>query len=47
MSKNNGEIVFSIEEAAEGGYVAHALGHSIFTGRGLRQLACHVPIRGR
>ena len=25
------EIIFSIEEAVEGGYVARALGHSIFT----------------
>jgi hypothetical protein len=25
------EIIFLIEEAAEGGYIARALGHSIFT----------------
>lgn len=25
------EIIFSVEEAVGGGYVAHALGHSIFT----------------
>lgn len=25
------EIIFSVEEAPEGGYVARALGHSIFT----------------
>ncbi|MGB9106320.1 MAG: 2-oxoisovalerate dehydrogenase [Terriglobales bacterium] len=25
------EIIFSVEEAVEGGYVARALGHSIFT----------------
>ena len=25
------EIIFLIEEADEGGYTAHALGHSIFT----------------
>jgi hypothetical protein len=31
MSKKNGEIIFAIEDAPEGGYVAHALGHSIFT----------------
>jgi hypothetical protein len=31
MSEKNGEIIFSIEEAPEGGYVARALGHSIFT----------------
>ena len=31
MSEKNGEIIFSIEEAAGGGYVAQALGHSIFT----------------
>jgi hypothetical protein len=30
MSKSNGEIVFAIEEAPEGGCVARALGHSIF-----------------
>jgi hypothetical protein len=31
MSEKNGEIIFAIEDAPEGGYVAHALGHSIFT----------------
>ena len=25
------EIIFSVEEAVEGGYLARALGHSIFT----------------
>ncbi len=25
------EIIFEIEDAAEGGYIARALGHSIFT----------------
>jgi hypothetical protein len=25
------EIIFNVEEAAEGGYTARALGHSIFT----------------
>jgi predicted RNase H-like HicB family nuclease len=25
------EIIFAVEEAAEGGYIARALGHSIFT----------------
>lgn len=25
------EVIFSVEEAPEGGYVARALGHSIFT----------------
>ena len=25
------EIIFAVEEAAEGGYTAQALGHSIFT----------------
>ena len=25
------EIIFSVEEAPEGGYIARALGHSIFT----------------
>ncbi len=25
------EIIFAVEEAAEGGYTARALGHSIFT----------------
>jgi hypothetical protein len=31
MSENNGEIIFLIEEAPGGGYVARAVGHSIFT----------------
>jgi len=31
MSGSNSEIIFSVEEAAEGGYIARALGHSIFT----------------
>ena len=31
MSESGSEIIFSIEEAPEGGYVARALGHSIFT----------------
>jgi hypothetical protein len=31
MNESNGEIIFSVEEAPEGGYVARALGHSIFT----------------
>jgi hypothetical protein len=31
MSENNSEIIFSIEEAPKGGYVARALGHPIFT----------------
>jgi hypothetical protein len=26
-----GEIIFSVEQAVEGGFVARALGHSIFT----------------
>ncbi len=25
------EIIFAVEESAEGGYEAHALGHAIFT----------------
>jgi hypothetical protein len=25
------EVIFSVEEAPEGGYIARALGHSIFT----------------
>lgn len=25
------EIIFSVEEAPEGGYIARALGHSVFT----------------
>ena len=28
---NNSEIIFSVEESAEGGYEAHALGYPIFT----------------
>ena len=31
MSESSSEIIFAIEEAPEGGYVARALGHSIFT----------------
>jgi len=31
MSESASEIIFSIEEAPEGGYLARALGHSIFT----------------
>jgi hypothetical protein len=32
MSKRASEIIFAVEEAPEGGFVARALGHSIFTG---------------
>jgi len=28
---NDTEIIFAVEESAEGGYEAHALGHAIFT----------------
>jgi hypothetical protein len=28
---NESEIIFSVQESAEGGYEARALGHSIFT----------------
>ena len=28
---NGNEIIFIVEEALEGGYVAHSLGHSVFT----------------
>ena len=31
MSGTPSEIIFSVEEAPEGGFVARALGHSIFT----------------
>jgi hypothetical protein len=31
MSEAECEVIFSIEEAPEGGFVARALGHSIFT----------------
>jgi hypothetical protein len=31
MSEAGSEIIFSIEEAPEGGFIARALGHSIFT----------------
>jgi hypothetical protein len=31
MSMPSREIIFEVEEAPEGGYVAHALGHDIFT----------------
>lgn len=30
MSKADSEIVFSVEESPEGGFVAHALGEAIF-----------------
>jgi hypothetical protein len=31
MKEAESEVIFSIEEAPEGGFVARALGHSIFT----------------
>jgi hypothetical protein len=31
MNETESEVIFSIEEAPEGGFVARALGHSIFT----------------
>jgi hypothetical protein len=31
MSERDSEVIFSVEEAPEGGFVARALGHSIFT----------------
>ena len=31
MSKPVAEIIFAVEEAPEGGYLARALGHDIFT----------------
>jgi hypothetical protein len=31
MSRPAGEIIFAVEEASEGGYLAWALGHDIFT----------------
>jgi hypothetical protein len=31
MSETDSEVVFSVEEVSEGGFVARALGHSIFT----------------
>ncbi len=31
MSTRPSEIIFAVEEAPEGGFVARALGHSIFT----------------
>jgi hypothetical protein len=31
MSMRPSEIIFAVEEAPEGGFVARALGHSIFT----------------
>lgn len=30
MSEGSNEVIFLVEEAAEGGYTARALGHSIF-----------------
>jgi hypothetical protein len=50
------EVIFSVEEAPEGGYVARALGHSIFTeANGLAELRkavrdavrCHFDDRSR
>jgi hypothetical protein len=34
MSRPIGEIIFAVEEAPEGGYLARALGHDIFTEAG-------------
>jgi hypothetical protein len=31
MNETESEVIFAIEEAPEGGFVARALGHSIFT----------------
>jgi hypothetical protein len=31
MNEPASEVIFSVEEAPEGGFVARALGHSIFT----------------
>lgn len=31
MSTSSAEIIFAVEEAPEGGFLAHALGHDIFT----------------
>ena len=31
MNTRPGEIIFAVEEAPEGGFVARALGHSVFT----------------
>ena len=31
MKEAESEVIFSVEEAPEGGFVARALGHSIFT----------------
>jgi hypothetical protein len=31
MSKRPSEIIFAVEETPEGGFVARALGHSVFT----------------
>jgi hypothetical protein len=50
------EVIFSVEEAPEGGYAARALGHSIFTEAdslaGLREavrdaVRCHFDDRDR
>jgi hypothetical protein len=38
-----GEVIFLVEEAAEGGFTARALGHSIFTqGESMDQLRANV-----
>jgi hypothetical protein len=34
MAEAAGEVIFSVEEAPEGGFVARALGYSIFTEAG-------------
>jgi hypothetical protein len=31
MTRPSSEIIFAVEEAPEGGYLARALGHAIFT----------------
>jgi len=50
------EIIFLVEEAAEGGYQARALGHSIFTesddleqlkSMALDAVICHFPEKDR
>ena len=50
MSESASEVIFSVEEAPEGGFIARAVGHAIFTGAdtldGLREavrdaVRCH------
>ena len=52
MNTQPSEIIFAVEEAPEGGFVARAVGHSIFTeakdGDAVRDaIRCHFDDAGR